>query len=89
MRSLGGVSDDLKIALVSDYRIAPISEIDRCVLEFVEALTLRPQDVSKEKVQALRDRGMDDRTLHDIVQVTAYFNYVNRIADGLGVEVES
>ena len=83
------MSDDLKSALVSDYRTATIDDIDRCILEYVEILTLRPQDISEETVRPLRDRGVDDRTLHDIVQVTAYFNYVNRIADGLGVELET
>ena len=37
---------------------------------------------------ALRDHDWDDRAIHDITQVAAYFNYINRVADGLGIELE-
>jgi alkylhydroperoxidase family enzyme len=39
-------------------------------------------------VTALRAAGWDDRAIHDAVQVCAYFNYINRIAEGLGVDHE-
>ena len=39
-------------------------------------------------VETLRGHGFDDRAIHDIVQVVAYFNYLNRVADGLGVDLE-
>ncbi|MDX1645642.1 MAG: hypothetical protein R3304_00755 [Longimicrobiales bacterium] len=41
-----------------------------------------------EDVDRLRDHGFDDRAVHDAVQVVAYFNYITRVADGLGVEPE-
>lgn len=68
---------------MSDFRMAEIEEEDRVILDFVEVLTLHPQEVTAETIQPLKDRGFSDRLLHDIVQVTAYFAYVNRIADGL------
>jgi uncharacterized peroxidase-related enzyme len=88
LRSLGGVPDELKEQLTTDFRQAVISAQDRRILEFVEVLTLRPHDVTAATIKPLKDLGFSDRMLHDIVQVTAYYAYVNRIADGLGVELE-
>jgi alkylhydroperoxidase family enzyme len=45
--------------------------------------------MSAEDVDALRTQGFNDRAVHDICAVTAYYAFVNRIADGLGVELES
>ena len=39
-------------------------------------------------VETLRQHGFEDRAIHDIVQIVAYFNYINRVADGLGVDLE-
>ncbi len=89
MRSLGGVPDELKEQLVTDYRTANISSEDLRILEFVAELTLRPGEITKETIRPLKQLGFDSRMLHDIVQLTAYFAYVNRIADGLGVELEN
>ena len=88
MRSLGGVADELKKQLVKDYRTADINTEDKQILAFVEELTLRPSDITEETIEPLRQLGFGNRMLHDIVQVTAYFAYVNRIAYGLGVELE-
>lgn len=51
-------------------------------------LTLHPDRMSKEDIHALRDRGLDDQAIVDANQVASYFNYVNRVADGLGIELE-
>lgn len=45
--------------------------------------------MARADVERLRDYGLSDRDIVDANQVVAYFNYVNRIADGLGVELES
>jgi len=58
------------------------------MLGFVEKLTLHPGDVTAADVELLRNAGFDDRAIHDICAIAAYFNFVNRIADGLGVELE-
>jgi len=82
------VPEKLKEQLVADHRTAEIDEEDKVILDFVKVLTLRPQEITVATIRPLMDRGFSDRLLHDIVQVTAYFAYVNRIADGLGVELE-
>ena len=59
------------------------------MLDYVTKLTRTPGDMSAEDVDSLRRQGFDDRAIHDICAITAYFAFVNRIADGLGVELES
>ena len=51
-------------------------------------LTLRPADVGRDDVDALRQHGLEDAAVHDAIQVIAYFNYINRVAEGVGVEPE-
>jgi len=59
------------------------------MLEFSVKLTLRPAAASDADVAALRQVGFSDRDVLDIVEVVAYYAYANRIADGLGIELES
>lgn len=51
-------------------------------------LTRDPAAVAREDVDALRQHGLDDAAVHDAIQVIAYFNYINRVADGVGIEPE-
>lgn len=60
----------------------------RAILRYAVKLTLTPGEVEEADLAPLRDAGLDDRAILDVVQVTAYYNYVNRMADGLGVELE-
>jgi len=76
-------------ALSRDYRTAILEEAERTMLDFAAKLTLTPQQMAEADVHALRQQGFDDRAIHDIVVVTAYYAFVNRVADGLGVELES
>ena len=55
---------------------------------YVEKLTLKPWEMVEIDVVALRDAGFSDSAILDINQVTGYYAYVNRLADGLGVELE-
>jgi uncharacterized peroxidase-related enzyme len=57
-------------------------------LEFAEKLTLSPAEMVEEDVEELRRLGLDDGAIHDVVQVTALFNYYDRLADGLGIDPE-
>jgi len=58
------------------------------MLEYAVKLTLTPASVGPADVEGLRTLGFDDHAILDICQVTSYYNYVNRLADGLGVELE-
>jgi len=78
--------DDKAHAAIADWRSAPLTERERAIAELAQGLTLavsRPPDLD-----ALRAVGLDDRALLDVVQVVAYFNFVNRLVAGLGVEIE-
>ena len=58
------------------------------MLDYAVKLTLSPHAVDEADIQSLRDVGFDDTGILDICQVVSYFNYANRLADGLGVELE-
>ena len=58
------------------------------MLRYAEKLTLTPQAMVEQDVQDLREAGWSDRDVLEIAEVTAYYAYVNRIADGLGVALE-
>jgi uncharacterized peroxidase-related enzyme len=60
----------------------------RALCAYALRLTLRPWEMEAADVEALRDAGLSDRDIVDVNQVVAYFDYVNRVADGLGVELE-
>ena len=59
------------------------------MLDYAVKLTLTPWEMVADDVERLRSRGFSDSAILDINQVTGYFAYVNRLADGLGVELES
>lgn len=75
--------------LKTDWQQADLSDMDRAMLTYAAKLTLAPWDMVKADVIALRDVGFPDADILDINQVTGYYAYVNRLADGLGVELES
>jgi len=58
------------------------------MLDYAVKLTRTPYEIAAEDVGILRASGFDDRGIHDICAITAYYAFVNRIADGLGVELE-
>jgi alkylhydroperoxidase family enzyme len=61
---------------------------DRSLIEYADRLTLAPGAIEASDVERLRAAGLDDRAIHDACAIVAYFAFVNRIADGLGVEIE-
>jgi len=67
---------------------APVTDADRAMLRYALKLTREPWGVTDEDVDELRGHGFDDRAIHDLCHVASYYNYVNRMADGLGVELE-
>jgi uncharacterized peroxidase-related enzyme len=75
-------------AVVRSWRDAQLSEADRALCDFAAKLTHDQHSMVPTDLDHLRSHGFSDRAIHDAVQVIAYFNYITRIADGLGVEPE-
>jgi uncharacterized peroxidase-related enzyme len=72
-------------ALEKDYTSAPISEQDRVMLDYVVKVTKDATKVWKDDHEKLRSVGFDDRGILQITLIAAWFNYINRVADALGV----
>lgn len=66
-----------------------VTEAEAALCRYAEKLTREPAAIGLADLDALRAAGYDDRRIHDAAQVVAYFNYINRIADGLGVDLEA
>jgi len=79
------LDDGLVKALQDDYRTAPISEQDRVMLDFVNQLTRDATRISQQDHERLREVGFDDRGILQITLIASWFNYINRVADALGV----
>ncbi len=58
------------------------------MVEFAKKLTLTPSAIGMADIEKLRDVGLDDQGISSCVQVVSYFNYINRIAEGLGIDPE-
>ena len=71
-----------------DWALANLDEKDLALLNFARKLNGAPGDIKKEDVDQLRDAGLTDENIFDAVVLVAYFNFMNRIADGLGVQPE-
>jgi uncharacterized peroxidase-related enzyme len=72
-------------ALSEDYRAAPISEQNRAMLDYVAQLTRDATAISSRDHEKLRAAGFDDRGILQITLIASWFNYINRVADALGV----
>jgi len=79
------MDEELVEAIRTDFRSAAISEQDRVMLEYVETLTKDATRVGKGDHERLRSAGFDDRGILQITLIAAWFNYINRVADALGV----
>jgi len=75
-------------ALKRDHRTAPLDERARTLLDYALKCTLTPVSIDESDIERLRAVGLDDRGIHDLCAIVAYYAFVNRIADGLGVELE-
>jgi uncharacterized peroxidase-related enzyme len=72
-------------ALIEDYRTAPIDQADRTMLDYVVQLTKDATRISKDDHEKLRAVGFDDKAILQITLIASWFNYINRVADALGV----
>ena len=79
------LDDELVRALQEDYENAPISPADRAMLDYAGQLTVDATRVSPDDHARLREQGFDDRAILQITLIASWFNYINRVADALGV----
>ena len=79
------LDDALVEALKRDFRTAPIDDADRAMLEYVEQLSRDATVLGPENLAGLRGHGFDDRAILQITLIASWFNYINRVADALGV----
>ena len=75
-------------AIARGWRDAELSEADRALCAYAEKLTLHQRNMGPADLDILRSFGFDDTAIHDATQIIGYFNYITRVADGLGVEPE-
>lgn len=79
------LDEALSEAIKKDFRTADITNEEKVMLEYVEKITLRPARITSEDIDALRNAGFDDLAILQINLIASWFNYINRVADGLGV----
>ena len=82
---LATLDQGLSEAIKRDWRSADLSDADRAMLEYVEKLTLRPSSCGRDDLESLHGHGFDDQAILQINLIASWFNYINRVADGLGV----
>lgn len=92
--SKAAVAEADQQALLAGLQTSPLSAPglsprELALLDYAETLTLAPASIRATHVEALRAVSCDDRAIHDACAIVAYFAFVNRMADGLGVELES
>lgn len=71
-----------------DYATAKMSPVDRALCDHAIKLTREPWTITQSDIERLRSHGLNDRAISDATQTIAFFNYINRVADGLGVDLE-
>ncbi len=69
--------------------MAELSDADRALCDYAAKLTRTPADVTQSDIDKLRKLDLSDQVISDAAQVISYFNYINRIAEGLGVDLET
>ena len=79
------LDDGLVESLRNDWRTAPIGDAERVMIEYVVQLTQDATRITPEHHERLRAAGFDDRGILQITLIASWFNYINRVADALGV----
>ena len=90
MYDLRSETDNQKLVdqIAEDWTTSSISLVQMAMCEFAKKLTENPSKVNKKDIELLRSYSLSDKDISQIVQIIAYFNYINRVADGLGLEPE-
>ena len=81
-------SDNQLQAVQNDYRTAGLTARETALLGYAVKLTQEPRTVGRADLEGLREAGFTDEQLVDAVQCIGYFNFINRVLDGLGVDPE-
>jgi uncharacterized peroxidase-related enzyme len=79
------LDEKLVKAIQEDYEHAPLGAADRAMLDYVGKVTLRATSIGPDDHGRLRAHGFDDRAILQITLIASWFNYINRVADALGV----
>jgi len=79
------LDESLANAISEDHTKAPLSDQDRAMLDYVAQLTRDATKIGPEDHASLRNAGFDDTGILQITLIASWFNYINRVADALGV----
>jgi uncharacterized peroxidase-related enzyme len=79
------LDEELVEALEKDHTTAPITPQERVMVDYVVKLTKDATRVCNDDIEELRATGFDDRGILQITLIASWFNYINRVADALGV----
>ena len=82
------VPHDVAERFAEDWRNAGLDEPTSALLELAHRLTVAPASVGRVDIDGLRDHGFTDEGITTAIEVIAFFNYINRIAEGLGAPME-
>ena len=74
--------------IAANWKESGLTEQQKAICYFAEKLTLNPGKIDNSDVQKIKEFGYGDKEVSEIVQIISYFNYINRVADGLGLEPE-
>lgn len=74
--------------MAEDWRGAELRPLERALCAYAEKLSRTPAAMGAQDVENLRQHGLDDGAIHDAIQVIAYFNYINRVADAMHIDLE-
>lgn len=81
--------DELTKAILKDYKTAPLSEKELAMLDYAAQLTVDATKITPQTHENLRSHGFDDTAILQITLIASWFNYINRVADSLGIGRQS
>ena len=81
-------SDKLVVAVLADWRMAPISEKMRSTLSFLEKLTTAPAEVGPADLEPARSAGVSDQAIEEALYVCFLFSVMDRLADALDFDLD-
>ena len=90
MYDLRSETEDQKLVdeVADDWKKSRLTDQQKALCYLAEKLTLNPGKIAKNDLQKIKEFGFEDKEVSEVVQIISYFNYINRVADGLGLEPE-